>query len=471
MKIVSILMFLSLLAQAGGSFVGNAGDWFVRTMPLLKFQLPEDFGVVEGVQYKRVGLRKCTAADLQRLKNKNDIPDKINTIYLPDRNWHAYRVLLENAKYLVCSLGLASSDSAQALQLLVNNEDTNRILYMDTVELGRQIKYSKSNGALTEVAYRLPAIGSFLTNLDPKGVFIGYNLQDGLRVLGSPRSIYFRAEAHAHDFVYIPQSIQDRDRAYFVQTVVDNSPNPVWRLILPVAFSKNDFPLYTLADALRKTKGFGPVVKAFFSFKIDTYVEEHLVKFSAWSSFSETPTSKRLRNELATKFDLPYLVRFNDHQYLAPKFQLKFVPSIVDGKLNHAAFVHGENFGEIILPSISQQWRVGADVVHELVHALQEPCPMPCSVDRRFEMEMEAHQIERVHIEEMIKEAPETKYASDAFNYLVAASLPNVEWSTTLQSPIQKDLCTDVIEGYQFDVRKISDVTLKKFDCLDQIAK
>lgn len=467
----SILIFLigNLLltasAFAGGSSVGNGGDWFVRTLPLLKIQLPEDFGVVEGVQYKKVGLRKCSEDDLKRLEIPANVPDVVNAIYLPNREWKAYRVLIEGGKNLICSFGLADGNPTTALKTLVQNEDTDRVLYADYPDVGRQIKYSKSLGTISKLAYSIPALGTFLTNLDPRGTYAGYNLQDGLRVLGFPKSLYFKPQADAVDFVYIPLSIQDRNRPYFVQTVIDNSNAPVWRIILPVAFSQEDLPLAALAQALRESSGTG-VWEAFYGIKFDPFVDHQLTQSIAWSSFNTTPTSKSLRMDLAHRHNFSEYAVMARPDLLSPQFNISFLPSVVDGHLNHAAFRHGETSGEMLLPVVSQRWRIGADVVHEITHALQQPCPIVgCSDDRLFEMEMEAHLNERQHLKEMVEILPMSKYADDAFNYLVAASLPNVMWANTLQKPVQRDLCEDVIISYQLDPAKIQNGTLKKFNC------
>lgn len=463
-----IVLFLLVTANstsyAGGSSVNNGGDWFVRSLPLLKIQLPEDFGVVEGVQYKRVGLRKCEQADTSKLSNSSNIPDKINVIYLPDRNWNAFRVLIENGKTLLCSLGLADSNPATSLQTLTNNEDTNRILYAVYPEVGRQIKYSKSSGTLSQFPYTDPAIGTFLINLDPRGIYVGYNLQDGIRVLGFPRSIYFTPESNPQDDVYISLSIQDRDRVYFVQTVIDNSQNPVWRIVLPVALKTEDLPLAPLAKALRDNTD-GTAWKAFYGIKFDPFTDSQVTKNTAWTSFSTTQTSQRLRKELVLKFGVSQLGAMSSPDYLMPLFQVSFLPSILDGELNHPAFRHGERGGEILIPIVSQTWRIGADVVHELTHALQGPCGPGCTDDRLFQMEMEAHTNERQHLKEMVEMQPLTKYADDAFNFLVAASLPNIEWATSYQAPIKRDLCEDVILGYKLDIGKIRASTLSQFNC------
>lgn len=470
MKLISALFIGSLLlglkaAAGGGSSVGNGGDWFVRTLPLLKVQLPDDFGVVEGVQYKKVGLRKCANPDLKRLEIPENIPDVVNVIYLPDRQWRAYRVLIENGKHLVCSLGMIDGNPETSLKTLTRNEDTDRVLYADYPNVGRQIKYSKSFGTISQYEHLTPAIGTFLTNLDPAGVYIGYNLQDGLRVLGFPRSLYFKPQPEAVDFVYIPLSIQDRDRPYFVQTVVDHTKAPVWRLILPVAFSRDDLPVAALAKALQETSDHDLWI-AFLGIKFDPFIDPQATTAAAWSSFNSTATSEALRMELMRRYNLSQYAVMNKPELLQPHFNVVFLPSIYDGHLNHAAFQHGEKSGEIRLPIVSQRWRIGADVVHELTHALQRPCPSAgCSDDRLFEMEMEAHTNERQHLKEMTLMMPTTKYANDAFNYLVAASLPNVEWANNLQKPAAENLCADVISSYRLDPEKIRKTTFEKFNC------
>lgn len=449
----------SLSVFAGGSFVGNGGDWFIRKLPLLKVKLPDDFGVVEGVQYKKVGLRKCDAKDLNRLKVKGDIPDKINVIYLPDQNWNAYRVMLENSKYLVCSLGVADKNPKTSLQTLVINEDTDRVLYRTNGE----VKYSKSYGSSEEKFGTLP-IGSFFINIDPAGSYIGYNLQDGMNAIGYPRSIYFKPEPVPADFVYISLSIQERDRPYFVQTVVDNSAAPVWRIILPVAFEKSDLPIAKLASELRSNQNM-QLMRMFSGIKNTYYRNETTTRMLAWSSVNKTPTSQSLRRQLMARYGFDEYSAFYSPESLLPHLKINFVPSILGGKLNHAAFIHLGNSGELTIPIVSQTWRIGADVVHELVHALQTPCNSGCDDDKIFDMEMEAHSLERQHLQEMIQMDPVTKYADDAFNYLVAASLPNVEWATTLRKPVKGNLCVDVISNYKLDIEKISSQTLAKYNC------
>lgn len=466
-KPLAFIATFLLSAQAfafGGSSVGNGGDWFVRSLPLLKIELPDDFGVVEGVQYKKVGLRKCTETDRARLDVPADVPDLVNVIYLPNREWKAYRVLLERGKHLICSFGLADGNPNTALKTLLQNEDTDRILYADFPE-GRFIKYSKSLGTLSKFVTATSAIGTFITSLNSHGTYIGYNLQDGMRVLGFPRSLYFKPQTNATDFVYIPLSIQDHDRHYFVQTAIDNSAAPVWRIILPVAFSTDDLPIAALAKALRNSHD-REAWKAFYGIKPDPFIGTTATSVMAWSSFNSTPTSTRLRSELMQKHGLSKIAVMSDPEFLKPHFEVSFVPSMLDGHLNRAAFRHGDKTGHITLPVVSQSWRIGADVVHELTHALQQPCPLAgCSDDRLFEMEMEAHINERQHLKEMVQMMPMTKFADDAFNYLVAASLPNVEWSNVIQKPIKRDLCEDVVLNYQFDPKKIHRDTFKKFNC------
>jgi len=469
MRIASKFLFLGLLTFgantfAGGSSVNNGGDWFVRTLPLLKIQLPEDFGVVEGIQYKRVGLRKCDTQDLARLDESVNIPDKINVIFLPDQNWNAYRVLIENSKTLLCSLGLADGNPATSLKTLTDNEDTNRILYADFPEVGRQIKYSKSIGTLSKFAQSSPALGTFLTNLDPRGAYAGYNLQDGFRVLGFPHSLYFNFEKSPEDFIYIPLSIEDRDRTYFVQTVIDNSKDPVWRIVLPVALSADDLPVAALAKALRENTD-GSLWQAFYGIKFDPFIDPQTTKTAAWTSMNQTPTSQRLRRELMQRFGVSESAAMYSPDLLAPQIEVAFVPSIVNGELNHPAFRHGDIGGKIVLPIVSQRWRIGADVVHELTHALQDSCGPICTDDKFFEMEMQAHLNERQHTKEMIQLFPLSKYADDAFNYLVAASLPNVEWVQNIQKPLKTDLCTDVILSYKLDPTKIKPSTKIKYNC------
>ncbi len=449
---------------AGGSSVNNGGDWFVRTLPLLKMKLPEDFGVVEGVQYKKVGLRKCETKDIARLDDIAGIPDTVNVINLPDRDWNALQVLIENGKHLVCSLGIVDANPLTSLETLVNNEDTNRILYEVFPGVGRQIKYSKSLGTIGEYTFRLPAMGTFLINRDPRGSFIGYNLQDGLRVLGFPHSLYFKPESTPQDFVYIPLSIQDRDRVYFVQTVIDNSLTPVWRIVLPIAIAPENLPLPALAEAIQESKD-GTVWESFYGIKFDPFTDPQLTKALAWTSASNTTTSQRLRNELVNKFGVSLLGAMHSPDLLKPVFNVSYVPSIADGELNHPAFRHGSIGGEIVLPIVSQRWRIGADIVHELTHALLGPCGAKCNDERIFEMEMEAHLNERQHLKEMTVLSPLTKFANDAFNFLVAASLPNVEWADSIQTPVENELCEDVILNYGLDKTGIRPITLRKYSC------
>lgn len=458
----TLLIALNTNAIAGGSSVNNGGDWFVRSLPLLKIQLPEDFGVIEGVQYKKVGLRKCDSHELSKLNDSTNIPDKINAIYLPDRNWNAFRVLIENRKTLLCSMGLVDNNPETSLQTLTNNEDTNRILYAHDPKLGQILKYSKSLGTTSRWAYET-ALGTFLTSLDPGGVYFGYNLQNGFSILGFPRSLYFNKENHPEDYVYIPLSIQDHNRTYFVQTVIDNSKAPVWRVILPVALNSDDIPLAALSKSYLENTDASFI--GFQGIKFDPFTDPQITKQVAWTSANQTPTSQKLRLELISKYGVSEYAAMSSPDDLEPILKVIFLPSISNGQLNHPAFQHNKNGGEIILPIVNQRWRIGADVVHELTHALQTPCLQTCTDDQLFQMEMEAHLNERQHIKEMRELFPLTQYADDTFNFLVAASLPNIVWTTSVQKPIERHLCEDVISGYNFDAKKIKKSSFKKFNC------
>lgn len=452
--------------QGGGSSVGNGGDWFVKKLPILKFELPEDFAVVEGVQYKKVGLRRCTVNEVEKLNDSTLVPDKYNFIFLPDRNWSVYKVILEDAKYLLCSVGLVDSNPATALNTLLNNSDTNRILYFEDAIENKNIKYSKSTGILGKNNFAIASIGSFISNFNSRGVFIGYNLQDGYRVLGAPRSIYFNQEANPVDFVYIPLSIQERNRNYLVQTVVDNSYSPVWRVILPIALHGADLPINDLAEALDKDKVSGyELGKAFRVIKFGTWADDTTTKFEAWTSMSETLTSLSLRKLIMKKYNVSQDAVMNCPDCLMPKLKIDFLPSILNGELNHAAFIHGQENSYIRIPIVSQQWRIGADIVHELAHALQDSCGNICSDEKIFILEMEAHTLERQHIKEMTEMYPATVFANKAFNYLVAASLPNVVWSSEYQTLEPDNLCHEVIMNYKLDILKISKTVLNKFNC------
>lgn len=464
-----VIIIITSMASTAGNESSGGGDWFVRTLPLIKIKLPEDFGVVEGVQYKKVGLPRCNEQELERLKVKSNIPDTVNIINLPDRNWNVIQVMIENGKQMICSLGPIDVDPTLTLKTLVDNEDTNRTLYFEDGNLGRQIKYSKNQGTVSKFSFSSShTMGTFLVHHEPKGVYIGYNLQDGLGVLGFPRSLYFKTTQEIHDFVYIPLSIQDHTKTYFVQTVIDNTQNSVWRLVIPIALNSKDLPIASLAQAIRESKE-NHVWDFFYPVKFDLYREQKFTKLQIWTRGKQTPTSELLRKQLIQKFGVNEVGAMFDPDLLKPQFNVSYIPSIEKSQLNHAAFHRGDNGNEIILPIVTQAWRIGADVVHELTHALQVPCGPDCTDDRLFEMEMEAHTNERQHLKEIIELFPAAKYASDAFNYLVAASLPKVTWVDQLQKPLEQSLCVDVILNYQLDPEKIQTKTMKKFNCQFQL--
>ena len=445
----------------------NGGDWFIRILPLLRVPLPDTTSVVDGVEYTRVGLRRCDSSDLAKLKEPGAQPDRVNVIDLPGQDWRIYQVMTENQKQLLCSIGLQVNDPVAGLQSLVANDDTDRILY-DNSSGSQILKYSKSLGTYFNPKHPSElAIGTYLAILrgNQNGSYLeGYNLQDGLIVLGRFQALQFQQAVSPQDFIYIPTAVKDPNRIFFVQTVIDNSTHPAWRVILPVAFSADDIPLTSLYDALVNNTS-PSMWQSFSGVKVNPYYSDDVNRQTAWYDPNETPTEKSLMAQLVQKFGVDPDGAEIDPVLLQPHFTVAFTPSLNAGRLNHAAFRHGNVGSEIVLPTITQGWRIHADKVHELTHALQTPCEMPCSEDRLFNMEMEAHTNERTHIAEMIGLNPPVEYARTAFNYLVAAGLPSVEWSDNVIPPLQRSLCDDVMLGYGFNPANISSASMRQWNC------
>ncbi|MCB0415956.1 MAG: hypothetical protein KDD50_16580, partial [Bdellovibrionales bacterium] len=451
------IFLISMTCYAGNESGG--GDWFIHSLPLLKIQLPEREGKVEGVIYRRVGLRRCTDKDIT-----DQNAGILYSTFMPDRNWSAYQVLYSWYAGLICSLGQSESDPERALKLLVDNDDMNRVLYENDGQT-TYVRYSKSSGAFRSYPQ---AIGTYLAVSRPKsfyptetGIF-GYNLTT------INQELYFNefkypVETKPVDFVYIPISIDKSDRVYFIQTVVSKG-FPPWRLILPVAIHSENIALAKLTDNINEAmrKGSYSSIPGAIGLP-EPYAPDK--RPYAWSLFTWTKYVYDLRMKLRKKFGFSKRTVLERPKNMEPQLKLTTLPSIDGNTLNKPAFHQSRIGSEIVIPIANHAWRTAADLVHEVTHALQPNFGSSMTDEQRFQNEMEAHLSERQFISQIGKSNPLYAQLTPYFNYLVGAALPRVEWVDQNVVIEPQKLCEDVIETYNIDTNSILPEILKKYGC------
>lgn len=441
---------------SSGNESSGGGDWFVTHLPLLKFELPEEEGAREGIYFKRIGLPKCTLSDQKLLSEDSD---NYVTSYLPNRAWQAVRVLVHNGRQLVCSFGHMPKDQESSLDLLVNNENTNRIILDPANPKSLRPIYSKSSGL--NYKYGFFAVGTYLIT----GKLFGINFQFNScgPTIGDMVLFGYPKTENAADFVYVTTGIEPSDRIYFLQTMI-SSKKPAWRILLPIALPQNEIPLPQIAEQIAKDG-----CPRFGNVHFDDNVPQKYTDMYAWSMFNITRTSLNLRLKIAWQEGVSFLGMLARPDWLAPHFTLYLTPSIVGSDLNHAAFHHSGENGKIFIPIGTPAWRMSADVVHELTHVLQLKNGRGNSDDDRFQNEMEAHLNEREHVVELSKvfNTSPQMYAQllQVFTYTASATLPLVRWVNGETAPHRMSLCDQVIETYKLNRNHISSESLNRFNC------
>lgn len=446
------------------SFAGTSthgADWFIHPLPLLKPKLGQNTNDL-GLSYNPVSLRRCTAEDTKQPSGPGKI--EMNVTYLPDKNWRAYRVLFWGGSSLRCSYGLAESDPKKALKLLIDNEDTNKVLYADFPGHPQTIRFSKATGVFRSFP---SLVGTYLvagSNEFKSGGYhlLAFSLQYSGQATSGGQLTVDSGGGPLVDTVYVPSEIfNPGKRTYFVQTVTSSSIKPAWRIVLPVALPEDSIQLYNVT--LKKILNEAPPIGAAGNF--DNYNSLQENQTFAWTSGYYSPLSKKLRKLVQNKFGFSSEAVVGKPWLLAPQIQVTVVPTIENSSLNNAIFHRSGAGGEIILPLGNQSWRTGADVVHELTHVLQPTYGIDNSDNGRFQNEMEAHTNEREHIEQVWARSPDLKVMANAFSYLVAATIPNVQWTDKIIQPKEISLCDEVINSYRLDKSKILPATLQKFGC------
>lgn len=438
---------------AGTSDTGG-GDWFVHPLPILKFQFPADGGVVEGVRYQRFDLPRCDETDAKRGNPEYEL-----VALFPGAGFTAVKVQT-SFNEIVCSYGVVETEPTKALQLLVNNEDTNK----DRTFQGH-IMDSKVYGG--------PAvIGNFLLTMTADNkIQLFSNHFTNLK----PQERHFftlrKSERKAVDAIYVPVDIEKSDRTYFAHNVFGN-----WRLILPVPIKETQVPLRGYAAKLVETFERRDATELDLLNRVSLPEGFPSGAVPAWTTVAQI-FSTLLRTsgnaELITKFNEKYGVDlkvgdtdgYEALKIISEKFSFEFSPTVGLTEIHRASFHSSAARTKFALPLLNPTWRVVADMIHEMTHAVQEHSSND-SQEQRFKNELEAHLNERAYLASLAEKYPVIKDAIASQRAIVAAGVPNVEFVDAVADvKSELALCENILKSYNLSRDRISPEVLAKAGC------
>lgn len=428
----------------------------MQPLSILRIQIPADGGVVEGVRYQRLDLRRCTEADTKR-QNPRWEP----IAYFPGVGFSAVKVQTSH-NVIVCSYGVVETEPNKALQLLVNNDETNR----DNMLQGR-IMDSKVYGGpavvgnflLTAIAdNRLQLYSNHFTNLEPVKWAFFY---------GAP---FYGVSTDPKNFdaVFVPMEIERTSRIYFGHSIAAS-----WRIVLPIALTQTEVPLANLTSKLT-----------------DTYLRKDPTELDllsrvalpegfpsgvvpAWSTVAQifsTLQRTSMNADLVRKFNARYGVElqvgetntYEALKVLSEKFNFEFSPTVGLTEIHRASFHSSATRTKFAIPLLNPTWRVVADMIHEMTHATQEHSSDE-SQEQRFKNELEAHLNERTYLASLAEKYPVIKDAIASQRAIVAAGVPNVEFASKVQPELS--LCDNILKSYNLSRDKISPDVLTQAGC------
>lgn len=439
-----------------GTSDSGGGDWFVKALPILKIKFPESDGYVEGVQYKKIKLDRCVNYEKNTFTTGHEVD-----LYFPGKNFEAIKVRTLYSQIL-CSHGVVESNPDKALQILVNNDETNRATVYDG-----HIMASKIYGGPM-------AVGNFLVikNAPNKLAVFGnvwmLNIPLDPNFFSADQALASSGET---DEIFVPSDIKQSKRVYF-----GNNPNGIWRLLLPVALEEGVIPLQELSLKLtlsyqqkdEKTLDLLNNISLPKGFP-DGVVEPWTTVAQIWSTLERTSDNVQLRNHFYSSYSLNLKTENRDHSYLelkelSGKFDFIFSPTIELNDITHAAY---HSFGHRIqfaIPLLNPTWRVVADMIHEMTHAIQTYSGSNSS-DQTFRNEIEAHRNERAYLNDLSKNSDVLKSLIKSYNYIVAAEVPKVRFADSIVKSPELTLCDEIISSYGLDRSQISEDFLKRYDC------
>ena len=455
MKPVLILLmpFLCVFTTAGtllaGGTGGNGGGWFIKPLPILKFQLPENEGVSGGVRYKRIRVPRCGP---MQMPNVPMLPNRES--YLPGKNWEAYKVIMYGSS-VVCSLGISEKNSDEALNLLLSGEPSST-----EVGIFGEKLYDKSLGGVL-------VKGPFLV-IPKDEKFSLFSLQSTNYKMKPywPRPA---SESAVGDDVYIPIGVEKSQNVYFGYLSYS------WNIFLPLDVKPTDLPLAKVSqvmDAASETEIIPlwritdsiPHPDVFnTTFDKPAWAEEW-IQNAIWNDNWQTPTAIALRTKLASQLGF----KLDDWVYnstLQNKVMFNLVPTILETDISHPHYhAPGKARVEITLPVGIPKWRVSGDLVHEMTHMLQSPVTREMTDEEILKTEMEAHLAERQHIAELTRQFPILSFSVPSFNFIVAAHMPLGQWSAAVSE--SKSLCQNIIDDYKLNLKKITEEALISLGCV-----
>jgi hypothetical protein len=443
-------------SPAKGTSDSGGGDWFAKALPILKIKFPEADGYAEGVQYKKVKLDRCADYEKKIIMTGREVD-----AYFPGKNFEAIKVrILVNQ--ILCSYGVVERDPDLALQILVNNEDTNRT----TLYQGSIMTSKIYGGAMV--------VGNFLIIKTAKNKLSVFGNAGMLNVSLEPHFFWADsalANSSETDEIYVPSDIQLSKRVYF-----GNNPNGNWRILLPLAYDEGVIGLQELSEKLnaayllRDEMTLGLLNNIALPDGFPSGVGEPWTTVAAiWSMLERTSNDLKLRNQFFSSYNLNLKAEDRDHGYtelkeLSDKFDFNFSPTVQLTDVKHAAY---HSFGKKIqfaIPLLNPTWRVVADMIHEMTHAIQTTAG-PNSNDQIFKNEIEAHLNEWEYLNDLGKSYDVLESLIKSYNYIVAAEVPKVRFVDSLVKSPELPLCDEIISSYGLDRSQISEALLKKYDC------
>lgn len=442
---------------SGTSDTGG-GDWFVRPLPILKIQIPADGGIVEGVRYQRFDLPRCKGGDVPA-----EFREQATALLFPGPNFSAVKVQT-TGYFIVCSFGVVESNPEKALQILVNNEDTNRERTVDGHMIDSKVYSGSPYGGnslfkTTEADRVLPFSNHFLYPSPQKKKFFEQ----------------WPSAEKGTEAIYVVTGIEPSDRVYFGHSIYGT-----WRVVLPVPLLETEVPLAGYSEQLSIAKNKSDPAELDLLNKVSLpkgfpngAVEPWSTVAQIFSTLQRTSTAGSRNAALIEKFNRKYSVElhagftmgYEDLKVLSDKFTFEFTPTIGLTEIQRPSFHSSVTKTKFTLPLLNPTWRVVADMIHEMTHAVQEHSSND-SQEQLFKNELEAHQNERAYLASLAEKYPVIKKAIATHRAIVAAGVPNVEFvdSASAVKP-ELALCENILKSYNLSRDRISPDVLIQAGC------
>jgi hypothetical protein len=446
-------------APAGTSDTGG-GDWFVSPLRIKPIRFSKESELIEGVVYKRLDLHRCSEAEARR-----KYPDAEPVTYLPGHGFSAVKVQASFDR-IVCSYGIVEREPDKALSILVNNNETNRDHFFENV-----IMHSKIYGGPS-------VVGNFLVTTETanKVQVFGNGLQTGFLMdqnfFRSPRDAApeLNSRSAETDAVFIASEIIPSQHIYF-----GNNPQGMWRLLLPLEINERRLQLPQLAAGVSDARRHKIVQDLDLLSTINLprgfprgSSEPWLVVAQIWTAVERYSEKPQLLDRFYQAYNIPLeagTVRgYDSYKQIADQFEFKFSPTIGLNDISRAAYHATGKRVQFTLPLLNPTWRVAADMIHEITHALQSDSGSEKD-EQKFLNEMEAHLNERAFLKGVARRSELAALAIGANNSIVAAGVPFVEFADPKHQSGSPTLCENVLRTYRIDRAKVSRDVLRRYDC------